>query len=292
MSKPFFFAVGFVKPHMPFNAPRKYWDLHDPNKLPLSKRTAPPKGAPRFSSNTCYELRDYVDFIHAPHPHDGSLSEAELRQLKHGYYACVSYMDVQVGRLIKALDDNGLSDNTIIVLWSDHGWKLGDYRSIGKMTNYEIDTACPLIIIDPRLPESRGSNRSQLVESLDLFPTLCDLADLPKPKQLDGTSLVPLLKDATLPSREAAYTQYIRDQWRQRKDGKGRVLHGIMGHAVRTGSFRYVVWRDHRSGELKAEELYDLKKDPLEMTNAINQAEYAEQLKQLRRLEVDYWPQN
>ncbi len=286
--QPFFFAVGFSKPHMPFNAPRQYWDLHDPAKLPLSLRPTPPRNAPRVASNLCYELRDYIDFIHAPHPHDGGLSEAEYRQLKHGYYACVSYMDAQLGRVLKALDDNGLRDNTIIALWSDHGWKLGDYRSIGKMTNYEVDTASPLIIVDPSQPASAGSERSQLVESLDLFPTLCDLAGLPKPAQLDGSSLAPLLQDAGLPSREAAYTQYLREEWRKNDDGS-RLLAGTMGHAVRTAAYRYVVWRDHLSGEQVAEELYDLATDPLEMDNAIKDSGYAKPLEHLRQLERNYW---
>jgi len=286
--QPFFFAVGFIKPHMPFSAPRKYWDMHDPAKLPLSERTTPPKGAPRVASNLCYELRDYIDFVHAPHPHDGGLSDDEYRQLKHGYYACVSYMDAQIGRLLAALDEQGLSENTIIVLWSDHGWKLGDYRSIGKMTNYEIDTASPLLIVDPRNKQLAGTERVQLVESLDIFPTLCDLVGLPKPAQLDGASLLPLLDDPKQPSREAAYTQYLREQYRQTQTG-GRILGGTMGHAVRTGAFRYVVWRDHLNGNLEAEELYDLGKDPLEMTNVVDLAQHAEALARLRLLEAEYW---
>lgn len=288
-NKPFFFAVGFVNPHMPFNAPRKYWDLHDPAELPLTLRPIPPLNAPRVASNLCYELADYIDFVHVPHPHDGGLSEAEYRQLKHGYYACVSYIDAQLGRLLQALDEQGLRDNTIIVLWSDHGFKLGDYRSIGKMTNYEVDTASPLIVVDPRLSKSVGTTRSQLVESLDLFPTLCDLAGLPKPAQLDGVSLFPLLKDADLPSREAAYSQYIREKYLTASGSKGRVLGGTMGHAVRTVEFRYVAWRDHLTGKQMAEELYDLVKDPLEMDNVITQPDHKAALAHLRELENTRW---
>ena len=284
--KPFFFAVGYVKPHMPFNAPRKYWDLYNRDTLSISTNKKPPVGAPVFALNTNYELRDYIDFSKALHPADGELTEKEARALIHGYYASISYMDSQVGRLIEALDSEGLTEQTIIVIWSDHGWKLGDFNGWGKMTNYELDTKSPLIIIDPRLKSSINSSRSQLVESLDIFPTLCDLADLPKPEQLDGISLVPLLKNASFTSRKAVYSQYLREK--RKKNG---ALSGIMGHTVRTEEYRYISWRDFESGILKSEELYDLKINSIEKVNVVKHKEYSTVLKELKMLESKNWPQ-
>ena len=286
MDKPFFFAIGYVKPHMPFNAPKKYWDMYDRSKLPLSNYTSPPIDAPKVASNTNYELRDYIDFAKSDHPHEGSISVDQARSLIHGYYACVSYMDAQVGRLIKALDENGLSSNTIIVVWSDHGWKLGDFKGWGKMTNYELDTRSPLIIIDPRLKNQAGTFRRQLVESLDLFPTLCDMAGLPKPLQLDGKSLQPLLKNASTPSRKAAYSQYFREK----RDKQGN-LFGLMGRAVRTDKFRYIVWRDFKSGLVKHEELYEVSEVSYERKNIYQDEKYRPQLLKMRTLEQTYWPE-
>ena len=153
--KPFFLAVGYYRPHLPFNVPKRYWDLYDRAAIPLAKNPYLPKNAPLMAVNTAREIRGYTDFKAMPIPHDGSFPESQARLLKHGYLASVSYIDAQVGRLLKALDESGLADNTIVVLWGDHGWKLGEHNSWCKMTNYEIDTRVPLIVRAPHAKEKR-----------------------------------------------------------------------------------------------------------------------------------------
>jgi iduronate 2-sulfatase len=150
--QPFFFGVGYYRPHLPFNAPAKYWDLYDPATIPLAENPDIPRDAPIMALNTMRELWGYSDFKHVAHPFNGSLTEAEERHLKHGYYASVSYVDAQIGRLLDRLEELGLAENTIVVLWGDHGWKLGEHNSWGKMTNYEVDTRAPLILRGPGVP--------------------------------------------------------------------------------------------------------------------------------------------
>lgn len=150
--QPFFFGIGFYRPHLPFNAPKKYWDLYDPSQLPLSPNPFLPKDAPSMAANQNCELRGYRDFTTAPRPQEGTLPEADARRWRHGYFASVSYVDAQIGRLLDQLDHLGLADDTIVVLWGDHGWKLGDHNSWGKMTNYEVDTRVPLL----RNPQGKG----------------------------------------------------------------------------------------------------------------------------------------
>ncbi len=173
-AEPFFFAVGYYRPHLPFNAPKKYWDLYDRNEIPLADNGYLPKDAPSMASNSMRELRGYSDFKGGPRPDQGALTEAEQRLLRHGYYASVSYIDAQVGRLLDALDSLGLAENTIIVLWGDHGWKLGEHSSWCKMTNYDIDTRVPLIVSAPGAKEN-GNQCHRLVEFVDVYPTLCEL---------------------------------------------------------------------------------------------------------------------
>ena len=186
--EPFFLAVGFLRPHLPFNAPKKYWDLHDPKKFILPERTTPPEGAPPFAPTSWGELRQYKDM-----PENGPLPPEEQRTLIHGYYAATSYMDAQLGRVLDELDKLGLAENTIIVLWGDHGWHLGDHGMWCKHTNYEQATRAPLIISAPG--KTGGQATLALAEFVDIYPTLCELAGVGKPAHLQGTSLAPLLDD-------------------------------------------------------------------------------------------------
>ncbi len=252
---PFFLAVGFYKPHLPFVAPKKYWDLYEREKLPLAANNFLPQDAPLFAINSLQELMCYEDFVSSPRPTEGPLSEQQARLLKHGYYACVSYIDAQIGRLLDAVEEWDLRDNTIIVLWGDHGWKLGEHNSWGKRTNYEVDTLSPLII---STPGARGNGRttSSLVEFVDIYPTLCELADLPLPKGLEGFSLVPLLNDPDRYWKHAVFSQFQRGF-------TGR----YMGRSVRTPRYRYVEWRDWIDRRLIAVELYDHDTDPQENIN-------------------------
>ncbi|MGB7324001.1 MAG: sulfatase [Rubripirellula sp.] len=254
--KPFFLAAGFVRPHLPFVVPRKYWDLYDPKSIPVAVNPMLPKDSPAFAMNTMYELRDYFDFAGAPAPDQGSLTGDQQRRLKHGYYAAVSFIDSLVGKLIDDLDALGLSENTVVVLWSDHGWKLGEHNSWCKQTNHEIDTRVPLIIRSPSA-KANGQATRALVELLDVFPTLCELTGLPIPEQLEGRSLAPLLSDPDQQVKQAAFSQY------HRKHNGAR----LMGYSMRTNRYRYTQWQDRQNGKVIATELYDHETDPMENTN-------------------------
>jgi iduronate 2-sulfatase len=174
----------------------------------------------------------------------------------HAYYASVSYVDAQIGRLLDALEEEGLSDNTIVVLWSDHGWKLGEFNGWGKMSNYEIDARVPLIISAPGL-NTAGQTSEELAQLMDLYPTLCELAGIEIPDFVDGTSLVPNLRDTETKLNEAAFSQYYRDH-----DGRE-----YMGYAMRTDDYRLIEWRDFASGDVTARELYDHRTDHSESVN-------------------------
>lgn len=248
---PFFLAMGYIRPHLSFVAPKKYWDLYDPAKLPVLRGEHTPQGAPKWAMHNNSELRHYVDLMKLPAPwDDNELDEETARRLLHGYYACVSYVDAQIGRLLNALDEEGLTENTIVVLWSDHGWKLGEYRGWGKMTNYEIDARVPLILSVPGM-KTRGSRSDSLVELLDIYPTLCELAGVEIPDFVEGKSLVPVLRDPKTQIHQATVNQYYR-----RSDGDE-----LMGYSLRTADYRYVEWRNFGTGEMVQQELYDHRGD-------------------------------
>jgi len=264
--KPFFLAVGFKKPHLPFVAPKKYWDLYNRADFPLAAHREPVQGAPEIAWQPGWELRSGYAV-----PKDGPLPEDLQRELLHGYYACTSYIDAQVGRLLDALKANGVADNTIIVFWGDHGWHLGDHGIWCKHTNYEQATRVPLIIADPKFGDKGGKSTSP-VEFLDVFPTLVDLAGLPAAPGLQGASLRPILADPSAKVKDFAVSQFPRQNGRQE----------IMGYAYRDDRYRYVEWvRSYdsklgKAGEMVARELYDYVKDPSEQRNLIDDPEYQE----------------
>lgn len=209
-SEPFFLAMGYIRPHLAWVAPKKYWDLHDPAKLPVLLGEELIPNTPPYAMHNNSELTHYMDLVDFPAPWDPeTISEEKARQLVHGYYACVSYVDAQIGRLLDALEEEGLKDNTIVVLWSDHGWKLGEHRGWGKMTNYEIDARVPLIISTPEMATA-GQATNQLVELLDLYPTLCELAGIEVPAFVDRVSLLPTLQDPNQAVHQVAVNQYYR----------------------------------------------------------------------------------
>ncbi|MDP2883550.1 MAG: sulfatase-like hydrolase/transferase [Ignavibacteria bacterium] len=191
--QPFFLGVGFRKPHLPFCAPKKYWDLYDRRKIPLPYPDKP-KNAPEIAFTNWNELRTYSDI-----PDVGYCDEAKTRELIHGYHACVSYTDAQVGKLLAELDRLDLRKDTIVILWGDHGWKLGDYSQWSKHTNFELDTHVPLILSDPNFPEGKRVNA--LTEFVDIYPTLSELCGLPAAKDLEGTSMVPCSPNQRNPGR-------------------------------------------------------------------------------------------
>lgn len=272
--KPFLFAVGFRRPHLPFVAPRRYFEMHEPDVSWLAPNPEPPKGVPFFPwfNSDGYvgmarklgdpmpekmtvedakefngmEMRSYLGV-----PVRGAISEARQLELLQAYAACVTYVDAQIGRLMETLEEEGLREDTIVILWSDHGWHLGEHSAWGKMTNYEIANRIPFLICDPR--KEPGRTRS-LAELVDVYPTLCDLTGIEAPPHLEGTSLAPVLNDRSAEVQEAVYHHYVRYNGRYR------------GHAVRTDRYRYVRWVN-REGEVVVEELYDLDSDPLETRN-------------------------
>ncbi len=254
-SQPFFLAVGFIKPHLPFVSPKKYWDLYDPAKIPLAPNPFPPLGAPAYAVVPGGELHSYEGVPAGRH-----LPDDYARQLKHGYYAAVSYADAQVGRVIDELDRLGLRESTIIVLWGDHGWKLGEHDAWAKHTNVENDTRAPLLISVPGMTHA-GKRTDALVEFVDIYPTLAELAGLPLPKHLEGISFKPLLANPQLPWKTAAFSQYPRKV--------GRL--DLMGYTMRTDRYRFTRWvnrADHT--KVDAVELYDHQTDPQENTNVVS----------------------
>lgn len=264
--QPFFLAVGFIRPHLPFVAPRKYWDLYDPAQIPLAPNPFRPKGAPDYAILEGGELRTYD---HIP---PGHLSDDLARRLKHGYYAAVSYMDAQVGRVLEELDRLGLRDNTIIILWGDHGWKLGEHDAWCKHSNVENDTWAPLLLSVPGM-KNAGQHTDALVEFVDIYPTLAELAGLPLPAHLEGSSFRPVLDNVKRPWKTAAFSQYPRPSGAKR----------LMGYTMRTDRYRFTAWvqRDDHS-QIDALELYDHQSDPQENQNLANQPEHAALVKELK----------
>ncbi|WP_438480624.1 sulfatase-like hydrolase/transferase [Oleiharenicola lentus] len=241
--QPFFYAVGFRKPHLPFTAPKKYWDLYEGKKIPALEQPTAPRGAPEIALHHSVELRGYSDL-----PANGDFAPATIENLRRAYYAATSFTDAQIGRVLAALKTAGVADSTIVVLYSDHGFHLGEHGLWAKTTNYEVDTRVPLIIAP--LGKSKGAATSALTELLDLYPTLADLCGLPAPEKTEGRTLRPWLENPATPSREAVFSQFPRP-WPSRNAPK------TMGYAVRTAQQRYVEWRDFQSGEVAARELYD-----------------------------------
>ncbi|CAN5905238.1 sulfatase [soil metagenome] len=263
--KPFFLAVGFYKPHLPFNAPKKYWDLYDPAAIRLPEAMAPPENVPELALTNWGELRSYAGI-----PPKGDLSKEQSLQLIHGYRACVSYTDAQVGRLMKELKRQGLDKNTIVILWGDHGWKLGDYGMWAKHTNFEIDAQAPLIVSVPGM-KSKGRKTKALVEFVDTYPSLCEAAGLSKPRHLQGTSFMPLLEDAELPWKQAAFSQYPRGN--------------VMGYSMRTARYRFTRWQKRTAPfDAVALELYDLQKDPKGLVNIAGNPESAKTIREVTEI--------
>jgi iduronate 2-sulfatase len=266
--QPFFLAVGFWKPHSPFNAPKKYWDLYDRSKLSPPPNPQWPKDAPRIAWHNSREI------LGSPAPR--KLTPQAVMEIRHGYLAAISYFDAQLGRVLTELDALGLRNNTIIVFWSDHGYHLGEQTLWAKTSNFELDASVPLIIAAPKMKQP-GVKTEALAELLDLYPTLAEMCGLPKPEGVEGTSLVPVIEDSRASVQEAAYTQHPRPAYF--KDAPD-----VMGRSVRTARYRYTEWRDFKTGELVASELYDHQHDPLETVNVAADPANADAIVECRRL--------
>ena len=276
--KPFFLAVGFRKPHLPFIAPKKYWDMYDREKMPLAEFTTKPEYAPEVAFPTYIEIRDYCDipplYTFSDHYNNtGIIALHKQKELLHGYYACTSYVDAQIGMVLQALKENGMDKNTIIVLIGDHGWHLGDHGLWAKHTNFEQSARSLLIISDPRI---KGSVTEHVTEFIDIFPTLCAMTGVPRAPHIDGVDLTPLMKEPAKAVKEVAVSQFNREN-------------DVMGYSVRDIRYRYTVWfnKNYRSTLpydeklVVARELYDYATDPLETVNQIDNKEYAAIRKQM-----------
>ena len=281
-NKPFFMAVGFSKPHLPFVSPKKYWDLYKREDMPIASFQEHSKNGPLIAYHQSGELRNYLDIPEfANLPADSlriGLKLEKQRELIHGYYAAVSYMDAQVGVLLNTLESLGTLDNTIIVLWGDHGWHLGDHDLWHKHTNFEEATRAPLIIAGPGI---KSGKTSSLTEFVDVFPTICDLAGVSIPKNLDGKSLKPLMLKNTASVKDFSISQYPRKLKKAEMTKLGYTDSKMMGYSLRTEKYRYTIWMNNftskqtfNESQVYASELYDYVKDPLEKVNVVNDKNY------------------
>lgn len=281
---PFFAAIGFLKPHLPFVAPKKYADLYSRSQFHVAQLREKPIGAPEFAWQPGWELRQGIYSDVPLLKEGGPIPDAMQISLIHGYHACVSYTDAQIGKLLDALEKSGEANNTIVILWGDHGWHLGDHGLWCKHTNYEQATRSPLIIADLRRPQAQKN--SSPVEFVDVYPTLCEMAGLPVPEDLEGTSLVPILENPAASVSEIAISQFPRgvkigNKWKP-----------VMGYSFRDTRYRYTEWiqKDYRAGETEGEviarELYDYQTDPLETRNRIDDPAYAEVIARMKKRTV------
>lgn len=246
--KPFFFGVGFFKPHLPFTAPKKYWDLYDRKDIPLSPNPFIPDNVNKASLHNSGELNGYR-LTDEKAGLDGPVSDAYARKLRHAYYACVSFIDAQVGKILDELDRLGLAQNTIVILWGDHGWHLGDQLVWGKHTIFERALKSPLIVRVPGMNRP-GIPAQGIVETIDIYPTLMELCNVNGPNNLDGNSFTGQLKNPEVPGKEAAYGYFRK------------------GITARTA--RYRITKYFRKEEPRME-LYDHKTDPNETKNIAQQ---------------------
>lgn len=298
--KPFFLGLGFLKPHLEWIAPKKYWDMYEDMDLQLTGQHEGPVNGAAMGLHASFELRARADI-----PNYGDIEEEQAKNLKRAYLATVSYVDAQIGKMLKALEEEGLRDNTIIMLWSDHGWHLGDMGIWGKATNYEIATRVPLIVSTPNMPDAvRGSKTNALVELVDMYPTLCELAGVSIPERIEGQSFKPLLTNPNMEWKTAAFTQFPSPALREwaanplskgmretsfgpllkeveerikkqqgNKWNRGLFENRLMGYSMRTSQYRFTVWKDYTDQKSKPIffELYDHKNDPTETVNIANE---------------------
>jgi len=296
-NEPFFLAVGFSKPHLPFVSPKKYWDLYDRSKMPLAPFQQTTENAVTIAYHNAGELRAYTDIDPINSFTDQklglSLSVDKQKELIHGYYAAISYTDAQFGIVLNTLDSLGLTDNTIIVLWGDHGWHLGDHNLWCKHSNFENAARAPLIISAPGLASSSVKSPTEFV---DIFPTLCDLANLKIPANLDGKSLVPAMKKPATVIKEYSVSQYPRSGPVSESERLGYADAEFMGYSIRTAQYRYTIWMKDRwrtsqvfnKDLIVGAELYDYQKDPLEKVNVAVKKEYAVALKKMQDYMKNY----
>ena len=293
---PFFLALGFNKPHLNWVAPQKYWNYYQRNNIPLATDTASAEKATALALHPSFELRTRYGI-----PKQGKIDTSVSKILLHAYLACVSYVDAQVGRVLEALETSGVRENTIVILWSDHGFHLGEKGIWGKATNYEIATRVPLIVSTPKTFENSSNLQTNaLVELVDIYPSLCDMAGIPIPEHLEGVSFKPLVDNPGKSWKNAVFSQFpvpalrewgaypLRPAMREtyfgplvlemekaismeQKETWNRELfeQNVMGYTMRTNRYRLIVWKNDLEPRSKPLfiELYDHQNDPYETKN-------------------------
>jgi iduronate 2-sulfatase len=266
--KPFFLAVGFANPHVPWISPKKYWDLYDPAEFELAKNEFVPKGAPAFAATSGNDFRGYKGVPSGPLPEDYK------RQCLHGYYAAISYVDAQVGRLLATLEETGLAKNTVVVFWSDHGYYMGEHTWWGaKHNNYEGATRNCFIVATPDM-KTAGAKTQSLAQAVDIAPTLTELCGLPANDGFQGTSLKPVLDDPATNVNKAAFSWYPKEGW--------------LGVAMRTDKWRYVEWT--KTGETTQRELYNMVHDKQNDLNVADKPEHVKVIESLSKQMREKFP--
>ena len=263
--KPFFLAVGYYKPHLPFNAPKKYWDMYDPAQIELADNPFIPENAPKQAIHTSAELRKQYSSV----PESTPLPDEYATKLRHGYYACVSYIDAQIGMLLGKLKELGLDENTVVVLWGDHGWNLGEHTMWCKHNLFITSLRAPLIIKAPG--KTKGKSTDALSEFVDIYPTVSELCGLEIPEHCEGASLVPLIKKPKSQVKEVTYSK-----WHS-------------GFCMRTEQYQYSEWLNPKTNEPVARMLYDHKADPDENVNIAELPENEALVTQLSEQLHNWW---
>lgn len=260
--QPFFLALGFMKPHLPFNAPKKYWEIYDRDSISLPKSYIQPETTPDEAFHNFGELRNYATV-----PESGPVNYNMALQLIHGYYASVSYVDAQIGRVLDELEELNLTDNTIVVVWGDHGYLLGDHKLWCKHSTFEKALHAPLLIKIPGTTQGKATNA--IVEFIDVYPTLCDLADVNKPQHLEGESLVSLIRGKER-EKDYAVAKY--------QDGVALIKENLF----------YTEWTDD-NGEFYERMLFDHERDPMELNNLAEKPEFSELVNELSKELRESW---
>ena len=282
-NKPFFLAVGFKRPHLPFTAPKRYWEMYDQSKFKIAEFQENSKNGPSIAYHSSGELRSYITpeiSYEISKNNRVELSEEFQRDLIHGYYASTSFIDAQVGKIVDKLKETGLDQNTIIVIWGDHGWHLGDHGLWNKHSNFEQATRSPLLILDPRV--NKKIQIDSPTEFVDVFPTLCATIGLPIPNNLDGKNLIPLIRGDQLSIKPFAVSQ-----WTNAKK---------TGYSFRTDHYRYTVWLNGKKStdpiyeeDIFAEELYDYRNDPAETRNLAEDESSISLIKRFQKLAANFF---
>ena len=278
--QPFFLAIGYSTTHGPWCAPRRYWDLYEPESIVLPRTSSLPEGIPDYAKHLKNEPAQYYTQDHYTKPWQPT--PEQILELRHGYFATIGFLDAQIGVLLNTLRNLGLEDDTIVVFTTDHGFSAGEHGHWHKMTNYEPDLSVPLVI---RIPghSNAGSSPDALTEHVDIYPTLCDLCGLPQPAFLEGSSLTPLLSDRDL--KQNSWKQAVFGQVHRKPP---KAPESLMGYSMRTRRYRLVQW-ERADGSVDAYELYDYQKDPLETKNLANDVAYGNTLDELKAVAAQGW---